>query len=95
MDKNVLIAIGSVLAVGSAILIYRKVVPPKFKIIKYNPEEKKGIYKFGRYTNFFGNSSATIVGRAGWSLDTFLNDDGTTTFNLNKDGKYYKNLATK
>lgn len=91
MKKGAIVGIVIVVLI-IGIFAYRSFVPPSFQIISSDASHT-GTYSFGGVQNTFGNGSITQGGRAGWELAVNLNSDGTTTFNLNKNGKFVKQLA--
>jgi hypothetical protein len=96
MSKGFLIGISSatVIIIGG-ILAYRYFVPPSFLIRSYIPSTHSGEVEFGGVINHFGNSTVTQGGRFGWEMKTIMNPDKTTTFNLQRNGKFIKQLAVK
>jgi hypothetical protein len=95
MSKGLVIGISATVAAIGGILAYRYFVPPSFLIRSYTPSTRSGEVEFGGVSNNFGNRAGVQVGRMGWEMETKMNSDGTTTFNLRKNGKFIKQLAVK
>lgn len=83
------------IALAGLIVAYRAMVPPEFQIVEYSESTNSGIYRFGGVENYFGNRGGTQGGRFGWELDIVKNPDGTTNFNLLKNGSFVKVLDVK
>lgn len=95
MSKRLIIGISATVVAIGGIIAYRYFVPPSFLIIRDIPSTHSGEYSFGGVTNPYGNGSGVQQGRMGWQLETKMNPDGTTTFNLLKNKKFIKELAIK
>jgi hypothetical protein len=94
MNKGVILGLSAIAVIGG-IVAYRYFVPPTFVIRESDGKNHKGTIEFGGVSNSFGNTAFTQVGRMGWELQTKINPDGTTTFNLLKNGKFIKQLGVR
>lgn len=88
--KKIILGAAGIVAAGAVINYF--FIPPTFRVTMYQPSTHSGEYQFGRVRNNFGNSVATIGGRAGWDLEVTIDNEGFTIFNLLKDGKVVKRL---
>lgn len=70
-------------------------VPPTIQFIMYDALTHSGEFSFGGVTNTFGDKSFAQVGRGGWVLGVTLLPNGTTKFDLFKNGSFVKTLAVK
>ena len=95
MKKSILIAAGSLAAVGIGYVIYKKQVPPRFTVRMFSPETMEASIEWGKSEWSLGPQ--TNMGPApgwGWSADIKA-DQTNKRFNVavSKNGKPYKTFT--